>query len=76
MREPNLSLRVAHTLRPVEKWVATGPDANWVKLRASMLATGVNVKAAKAAYTPLIQAWCHAYLDVHCIFVDLARDGP
>ena len=54
MREPNLSLRVAHTLRPVEKWVATGPDRNHIKVAAARLAGKINPDLCEREYDELI----------------------
>ena len=39
---PNPLARQPHHLEATGKWVATGPNANWIKVLASKLAEGVD----------------------------------
>ena len=53
----NSLARQRFALQAIKEWVATGPNANWVRLRASKLAGGVDLKMGEEQYRPLIEAF-------------------
>ena len=53
----NSLARQRFVLQAIKEWVATGPNANWVRLRASKLAEGVDVQLGEEQYRPLIEAF-------------------